>query len=162
MNKEIIEKVEKAIKLSLIEELNNITKAIERMASNSIKIKSFTIIFIGFSLSSNHILFGIISIICIFVLSWLDAYYLSLERGFRNLYNKVRLDRINNLNIDSFFEMKPIIKDKAFKLIFTKSIAPYYLMLLLLPTSKILAHDNILDKIFNFVKLLLQNIYYNC
>ena len=37
------------------------------------------------------------------VFSFLDAYYLQLERGFRNLYNKVRKGEDNDI-----FEMNPV------------------------------------------------------
>lgn len=123
----------------LVEELNNITKVIERMADNSRYLKGAIALFASLSFISGYsILIVLSSIICIFVFSWLDAYFLSLERGFRNLYNKVRVDRLNGLNIDSFFEMKPIIKDKPFNLIFTKSILPYYSAMLILAIFKIL------------------------
>ena len=122
----------------LIEELNNITKAIERMADNSRYIKGVIALLATISfISGGSILIILSSIICIFVFSWLDAYYLSLERGFRNLYNKVRVDRLNGLNFDNVFEMKPIIKDKPFNLIFTKSILPYYSAILILAVFRI-------------------------
>ena len=109
------------------------------MANNSTYIKGAIALLASISfISGGSILIVLSSIICIFVFSWLDAYYLSLERGFRNLYNKVRIDRLNVLNIDSFFEMKPIIKDKPFNLIFTKSILPYYSAIFILAIFRIL------------------------
>lgn len=76
-----------------IKYLEMIQSVISRMGANSFKIKGWAITVIGalyaFWVSQNNfsILFLVLAVI--FVFWFLDAYYLSLEREFRILYDKV-------------------------------------------------------------------------
>lgn len=94
--------------------LEMIQGVINRMASNSFIIKGWSITAIGslyafwLSQKDNNILL-LIFIVNIFF--WLhDTYYLYLERGFRNLYDKVRLVKNKDIN----FDMTPVFNEKLY------------------------------------------------
>lgn len=78
----------------LIEELNLIQRIIERQASNSFKIKAWTVTLVVVALlfrSSNFQLFA--AAVPLFVFWGLDAYFLKQERQYRELYDWVRENR---------------------------------------------------------------------
>jgi len=92
--------------------LEMIQNVIDRMSSNSFLIKAWSITIISslytlwFTQKDNFFLFLILTITLFF---WgYDAYYLYVERGFRNLYDEVR--KKSESEID--YEMTPYYKDK--------------------------------------------------
>lgn len=73
----------------LIEELKMIQDIIKRMADNSFKLKQWcvtvVVITMTFQVNINNCF---IPLIPLFTFGILDAYYLTLERNFREIYNK--------------------------------------------------------------------------
>lgn len=115
---------------SRIKHLDYVTAAIERMAANSFKCKSWAIALTCAVLALNkietNILTPVIAIFALVSLWWLDAYYLRLERLFRELYNTVRL---GDLSISPYdMNIKPYMDkvDSEFQIMFTKSELPVY------------------------------------
>lgn len=93
-----------------IRHLEMIQTNINRMASNSFKVKGWSVTSIGamyafwLTNKNQYLLFLILGVTILF---WLhDAYYLMLERGFRNLYDEVRESPIPSVE-DMKFEMGP-------------------------------------------------------
>lgn len=88
------------------QELEQIQNVIDRQASNSFKIKGWTVSLVVVALlfrSENIQLFaGFIPLIGFW---YLDAYYLRQERKFRRLYNWVRENRSDT--DDHLFDMNP-------------------------------------------------------
>jgi len=111
------------------EELAHIQNIIDRQASNSFKIKGWTVTLVVVALlfrSNNFELFiGYIPLIGFW---YLDAYYLKQERKFRELYNWVRENRPEN--DDYHFDMNPSrfednVRNTA-DLMVTKSMLYFY------------------------------------
>lgn len=96
--------------------LQMIQEIISRMASNSFIIKGWSVAFFGalFTLLISKTLridkmYMLMVILVTVVLFWIhDAYYLNLERQFRNLYNEVIEKEENEID----FKMTPIKKEK--------------------------------------------------
>jgi hypothetical protein len=93
--------------------LEIIQGVVTRMGANSFIIKGWSVTGIGamyaYWLNQRDYLI-IVLILAIVLLFWFhDAYYLYLERGFRNLYDEVR--KIDDDQID--FGMIPIFKEKG-------------------------------------------------
>ncbi len=93
--------------------LEMIQGVITRMGSNSFIIKGWSITAIGamyaYWLAKRDYLI-LVLILGVVLLFWFhDAYYLYLERGFRNLYDEVR--KKDDDKID--FGMTPIFKEKV-------------------------------------------------
>lgn len=76
-----------------VKELELIQNIIDRQADNSFKIKGWTITLVVVTLlfRQNDIQV-IVAFVPLFVFWYLDAYYLRLERQYRELYNRVRKD----------------------------------------------------------------------
>ncbi|PEA06145.1 hypothetical protein [Bacillus cereus] len=93
--------------------LEMIQGVITRMGSNSFIIKGWSVTSIGamyaYWLAKSDYLI-LVLILGVVLLFWFhDAYYLYLERGFRNLYEEVQ--KKDDGQID--FGMKPIFKEKG-------------------------------------------------
>ncbi|PWD85351.1 hypothetical protein [Ignatzschineria cameli] len=111
---------------------------INRMGSNSFIIKTLAISFIGivFSfVSTPSYIYMIIGIFIILMLSFLDSYYLRLERFFRRSY----LQLIKNIEITPIDKLLIIEVNKEelkeiswYKVFFSTSIIGYYLPLLII------------------------------
>lgn len=119
-----------------IASLTFIQAIISRMASNSLKIKTF---FIGFlsvfiTIKTNFtgvtILSYLIPVMITFCACYLDAYYLMQERIFRHVYN-IKSQIKPGIN-ENFFDIKELIKESNKKetildAIKSPSIRPFYL-----------------------------------
>lgn len=97
-----------------IEHLKMIQTNIARMSSNSFIVKGWSVTSIGamyaywLTKNNRYLLFLILGITILF---WLhDAYYLMLERGFRNLYDRIRFEELPTDK--ETFEMSPKIEEK--------------------------------------------------
>lgn len=90
-----------------VTELEHIQNVIDRQADNSFKIKGWTITLVVVTLlfRQNDIQV-IVAFIPLFVFWYLDAYYLRLERQYRELYNRVRKDP--NASERERFDMTPL------------------------------------------------------
>jgi len=98
-----------------IKHLEMIQDVITRMGSNSFVVKGWSVLAIGamytYWLTDRERIYMLLLILAVTTMFWLhDAYYLSLERGFRNFYDKVRLDASEKTD----FEIKPINVEKTF------------------------------------------------
>ena len=87
----------------LIEHLKLIEQQIQRMADNSFKVKNWALTVVGGALlywlkeetpKDNMIWLWVLIIMATIIFWWLDAYYLSLEKCYRELY----VDIQKNLN----------------------------------------------------------------
>lgn len=96
---------------SKIRHLEMIQGVINRMASNSFKLKGWAVTLVAgiFALASRDTdkLYFLIAYIPIVIFWGLDSYYLLQERLFRSLYNKVRLLEENDID----FSMKATKKE---------------------------------------------------
>jgi len=91
---------------SFHQELEQIQNIIDRQASNSFKIKGWTVTLVVVALlfrTNNFQLFA--AFIPLIGFWYLDAYYLKQERRFRELYDWVRKNRPDNE--DHLFNMDP-------------------------------------------------------
>ncbi len=83
------------LKEFMIKEIDIIQDIIKRMANNSFKIKTYTIVIISLIFILNGLKYKIlISYIPLFIFWFLDAYYLWQERLYRRLYNWVINNRL--------------------------------------------------------------------
>lgn len=112
--------------------LQMLQEVISRMASNTFLIKGWAITALGtiitFWLTNKiySILFVTLGLIIFF---WIhDAYYLRLERGFRNYYNVVRLKPSDEID----FQIKPINLESFTFVIFRPILLASYGTLLII------------------------------
>lgn len=95
-----------------IAHLQMIQDVISRMATNTFLIKGWSITAIGalfysWILNSNHSILFLT--LCLLIFFWIhDAYYLHLERAFRNQYEEVIKMEEKDIN----FEVEPVFKEK--------------------------------------------------
>lgn len=92
--------------------LGILQNVIERMATNSNSAKSWCITIVSAILvvvaDKNKPDYALISLLPAFLFLALDAYYLAMERGFRNSYNVfVKKVHDNSLTADDLFSVKP-------------------------------------------------------
>ena len=120
---------------SKIRNLEMIQEIINRMANNSFLIKGWSITIAGvlFSLNIESLCESIYFLICfLIVLFWLlDAYYLQLERQYRNLYNCCRKDEIEIFDLQLQKKSK---REKTFyyQCLLSKTEVGFYLILIFL------------------------------
>lgn len=112
--------------------LSMIQGVISRMADNSFKIKGLAITVAGALWALNtHEMPTFLSVLVTTMFWALDAYYLHLEREFRNCYEKVRTNRktLTDFKIS-------LVKGKkctsTFCMMFTWSVLPLYLVIITL------------------------------
>jgi len=123
--------------------LDMIQSVIRRMAQNSFMIKgwSLTLVVAVFAFIKDNINGFIIPFIILPIILFgsLDAYYLMLERKYRQLYNIVRVKKEEDIDYDMKVA-KGCKEDKTFysQSLISKSILPYYGALLLVSVGVIL------------------------
>ena len=114
-----------------IKHLEFIENVINRMAKNSFMLKGWAVtLVVGVIavVAKREVLLWLISLFPIIVFWGLDSYYLTLERGYRDLYDKIRLEKEENID----FSMKVKINvDSAMKAMFSISTAPFYGVLII-------------------------------
>ena len=119
-----------------INHLNMIQQVISRMGSNSFKLKGWSvgimIAIYAFAGNNSHKAV-VVTLIPLIVFCLLDSYYLMLERKYRKLYDKVRLDDNDEINFSMNFndvkiDMKDVKKYGYVNAIFSKTILPFYLV----------------------------------
>lgn len=93
--------------------LGILQNVIERMATNSTSAKSWCITIVSAILvvvaDKSKPDYALIALIPAFLFMTLDAYYLAMERGFRNSYNAfVRKLHEGSLTADDLFSVRPI------------------------------------------------------
>ena len=75
---------------------------VERMAANSFHVKGWSVAVVSallaIGISKSNFLFAILALFPLLLFWALDGYYLSLEKGFRSVYDRVRL--LPNAEID--------------------------------------------------------------
>ena len=119
--------------------LGIIQNVIQRMASNSSSSKAWCITLVSAILvivaDKGKPNYALIAVIPTFLFLILDAYYLGLEKGFRNSYNEfIGKLHINQINSEDLFAVKPkgnLIK-LFFKSIISFSVWPFYTTLFLM------------------------------
>lgn len=122
----------------LIKEIDLIQGCINRMAQNSFMIKGWCITIVTALIAFldkniNAFVLGFIFIIPILAFWYLDSFFLLTERLYRRKYDWIiqnRLesdDKIFDLNPNTFKDKK---KDKEIKIMFSKTLRCFYLMLL--------------------------------
>lgn len=121
--------------------LELIQNALTRMGTNSTTLKGYCITVIGaviaLSAAVQRPIIIIYALPLVFGMSVLDASYLSLERGFRNRFNSVRLSK---LDCEPDFDVTPSY-DSFVKSYFSWSISGFYAsaMILMLLLHKAMA-----------------------
>lgn len=101
----------------LIDHLKLIEQQIQRMADNSFKVKNWALTVVGGALlywlkeetpKDNMIWLWVLIVMATIIFWWLDAYYLTLEKGYRKLYVDVQKspdpDRTYSLNIRKYLD----------------------------------------------------------
>lgn len=120
--------------LKYLEFLQNI---ITRMNTNSFQIKTFAITIasaiIAFFYNKNYDKSALVFYIVIILIFWiLDAYYLRMERAYRDIYNDViKGEKYELFNLSA----KERLKNSKFNyccIIFSWSLAPLYLCLIIM------------------------------
>ena len=116
-----------------IKHLEFIQNIITRMNTNSFQIKGMSVTIIAALLaltaSDFNLLFASIIYFVLFIFWGLDAYYLSQERGYRELYDEIR--NIEKENIDFSLKLKKeyLERENSWKkIIWNKTIYPLYLL----------------------------------
>ena len=112
-----------------IAHLKFIQSIIDRMNSNSFIVKRWTLILVLATISLAEERRTLMEIVPIFLMWLLDSYYLFQERSYRDLYEHV--SKKNGTEID--FSLKISIGRCYRKALFSKTIAPFYLILLIIP-----------------------------
>lgn len=128
--------------------LEFVQSVITRMASNSFQIKGFTMVMAtllaGLWGESKNMIFLWLLIPVTVMCAWVDAYYLQLERKYRELYKrsvaqleeKHSLKEIYNMDVRS-------ISHSYWRCLFSKSMVMPYLIILLLIVGVVLVHYGI-------------------
>lgn len=116
--------------------LDMIQGVISRMGNNSFALKGWSVgimiaIYAFAGQNSNKAV--IITLIPLIVFWMLDTYYLCLERKFRMLYDDVRVKDEKEINFSMNFndikiKMAEVKKINFTKIMFSKSILPFYLV----------------------------------
>ena len=113
-----------------IKHLEMIQAIITRMAQNSFMIKgwSLTLVVAMFAfVPKTAYLFIPIAIIPVLIFTWLDAYYLQLERRYRKLYDIVRNKDETEINFQlKIIEECKTISNNYLNCIFSRSILLFY------------------------------------
>ena len=107
---------------------------IERMGNNSFVIKGWSSTSLGalfaFWFSNTSMWYILLLNFCVTILFWFhDAYYLSLERQFRRLYDEVRLS-----DIETDFRMTPKQEEGDFLIALFRPILKYTYGLIVIAT----------------------------
>ncbi len=117
-----------------VKHLEMIQAIIERMGNNSFVIKGWSSTSIGalfaFWFSNTSMWYILLLNFCVTILFWFhDAYYLSLERQFRRLYDEVRLS-----DIETDFRMTPKQEEEDFLIALFRPILKYTYGLIVIAT----------------------------
>lgn len=117
-----------------VKHLEMIQAIIERMGNNSFVIKGWSFTSIGalfaFWFSNTSMWYILLLNFCVTILFWFhDAYYLSLERQFRRLYDEVRLS-----DIETDFRMTPKQEEGDFLIALFRPILKYTYGLIVIAT----------------------------
>ena len=117
-----------------VKHLEMIQAIIERMGNNSFIIKGWSFTSIGalfaFWFSNTSMWYILLLNFCVTILFWFhDAYYLSLERQFRRLYDEVRLS-----DIETDFRMAPKQEEGDFLIALFRPILKYTYGLIVIAT----------------------------
>lgn len=120
-----------------IKHLEFIQSAISRMADSSAAIKRHAIVVALAVLASAQVLHQapllVAGMVMTVVFAMLDTSYLRIEKGFRSLYDEVRM-KPNTEMVD--FRMKPLTKDHAFvRVLLSWSIIWLYFSLLFIQAA---------------------------
>lgn len=130
--------------------LSMIQGVISRMADNSFKIKGLAITVAGALWAlKTHEMPTFLSVLVTTMFWALDAYYLHLEREFRNCYEKVRTNR-KTLTDFKISLVKGKKCSSTFCMMFTWSVLPLYLVIITLQARVTLIEiSNYLLTLFN-------------
>lgn len=117
-----------------VKHLEMIQAIIERMGNNSFVIKGWSFTSIGalfaFWFNNTSMWYILLLNFCVTILFWFhDAYYLSLERQFRRLYDEVRLS-----DIETDFRMTPKQEEGDFLIALFRPILKYTYGLIVIAT----------------------------
>lgn len=117
-----------------VKHLEMIQAIIERIGNNSFVIKGWSFTSIGalfaFWFSNTSMWYILLLNFCVTILFWFhDAYYLSLERQFRRLYDEVRLS-----DIETDFRMTPKQEEGDFLIALFRPILKYTYGLIVIAT----------------------------
>ena len=116
--------------------LNVIQGAITRMGNNSFALKGWSVgimIAVYAFAGQSNVKAVIVTLIPLIVFWCIDAYYLSLERKYRYLYDDVRKRSEDDIDFDMDpscirIELSKLKKLCFVNILFSKSIAPFYLV----------------------------------
>ncbi len=134
-NKKILSEASPSVQVHL----GILQRVIDRMAANSTSSKAWCITIVSAILvvvaDKNKPDYALLALIPLFLFLALDAYYLAMEKGFRESYNSfVRKLHDGNLTPDDLYYVRPkgkliILQAEAFK---SFSIWGFYLVLIIL------------------------------
>lgn len=98
-----------------VKHLEFIQGIISRMAKNSFMLKGWAVTLVvgifALTIKDSDRLFWLIAYAPILIFWGLDAYYLSLERQYRDLYNQVRIKDENNIDFNLKLNHKNAFKN---------------------------------------------------
>ena len=121
-----------------IKHLEFIQGIITRMAKNSFMLKGWAVTLIvgifALTIQDSDRLFGLLADVSILIFWGLDAYYLSLERQYRRLYDEVRLQSENDIDFNLKLNHKKSFR-AWMKCVFSKTEVTYYLSIALCATG---------------------------
>lgn len=117
-------------KLKHLEFIQNI---ITRMNTNSFQIKGMSVTIVAALLALTatefNILFASIVYFALLIFWGLDAYYLSQEKGYRELYNEVRNTKSEDIDFDLKLKSEYTIDKNSWQYTLTnKTIMPLYIL----------------------------------
>jgi hypothetical protein len=132
-----------------IKSMDYCQKAIDRMAGNSFKLKSwflaaFTALFTFFAKSESKVIADLIWLTPLLTFVYLDAFYLKLERNFVGVFSQFA-KQVNNYSAEGRqpFDLRPLeLKDEftVLNVVFSTSVGWFYFPLLTAFQGMIIFH----------------------
>ncbi len=111
----------------MVEELKIIQNVIDRMSSNSFRIKGWAItLIVGILVLRSDNYSILIAFIPLFIFWYLDSYYLNKERKFRKLYEWVVLNRTNSKEFMFDLSLSRFEAPSKFKIKFSQTLGLLY------------------------------------
>ena len=130
-----------------LKHLEFIQSIITRMNTNSFQLKGMSVTIsaalLALTATEFNMLFASIVYFSLLIFWGLDAYYLSQEKGYRELYNEVRTAKEENIDFDLKLKKEYIKGKNSWQYVLTnKTIMPLYILQGLIALILILIFKN--------------------